>query len=508
MKHSIFFLSLLILVLLTGTSSAAIPNLINYQGMLTNDAGDPLNGNYDLSFSIYSQSSGGSALWSETHTAVSVDKGLFNVILGSTTPVSSSLFDDTTRYLGIAIGADPELSPRARLTSVGYAYRALVADSAVKATSVPTGGGWTDEGTEVRLETSTDKVGIGTADPAVKLHIGNVSDQDALRIGSRGDVFDWTFYQDVAGLGSLRLKDGGGNVRMTWQAGGNGNVGIGTTNPESRLTIETADLFGDEARRMIKIIPGNSQGRVYIESSVDYLDFLKTDASGAIQDYLTLVAGKLGIGADPSYPFHVSKSWNNTYVTCLENLSATGQGLQILTSDTSSGRDALTIFTGGLGGTYKLVVKNNGRVGIGTTSPEAPLHVFGVNSGKLAHFAANSGTYQGYLYIGSPSGTDWRIGKDPTGAASGYFGIANGAGTTQYVTVNTSGDVGIGTTTPSYKLDVEGYVQAQGYYTGDIVFQKEQEKLWRMFEDENGLYLENLKTGKIYRFVLQEVEGK
>ena len=125
------------------------------------------------------------------------------------------------------------------------------------------------------------------------------------------------------------------------------------------------------------MMPGNSQGRAYIESSVDYLDFLKTDSLGTYQDYLTLVAGKLGIGTDPSYPFHVSKSRDNTFVTCLENLSATGQGLQILTSDASSGRNALSIFTGGLGGTYKVVVTNNGNVGIGTTTPTARLDVSG-----------------------------------------------------------------------------------------------------------------------------------
>jgi hypothetical protein len=68
------------------------------------------------------------------------------------------------------------------------------------------------------------------------------------------------------------------------------------------------------------------------------------------------------------------------------------------------------------------------------------------------------------------------------------------------------GDVGIGKTDPEHELDVEGYVQAHGYYTGDITFQKEGQELWRMFEDEEGLYLENLKTGKVYKFLLQEVE--
>jgi len=57
---------------------------------------------------------------------------------------------------------------------------------------------------------------------------------------------------------------------------------------------------------------------------------------------------------------------------------------------------------------------------------------------------------------------------------------------------------------PAYLLDVQGYMQAYGYYTGDIIFQKDGQKLWRMYEDEKGLYLENLKTGKTYQFVVQE----
>jgi len=59
-------------------------------------------------------------------------------------------------------------------------------------------------------------------------------------------------------------------------------------------------------------------------------------------------------------------------------------------------------------------------------------------------------------------------------------------------------------------LDVTGRVaadiRAKDIVTGDITFQKDGKSLWRMFEDENGLYVESLKTGKKYKFVLEEVE--
>ena len=54
------------------------------------------------------------------------------------------------------------------------------------------------------------------------------------------------------------------------------------------------------------------------------------------------------------------------------------------------------------------------------------------------------------------------------------------------------------------KLDVEGNVEAFEFITGDIVFQKDGEKLWRMFEEEDGLYLENLKTSKTSKIFLEE----
>ncbi|MBI4209143.1 MAG: hypothetical protein HY538_05480 [Deltaproteobacteria bacterium] len=54
------------------------------------------------------------------------------------------------------------------------------------------------------------------------------------------------------------------------------------------------------------------------------------------------------------------------------------------------------------------------------------------------------------------------------------------------------------------RITSEGVVQAKAFETGDIIMKKNNEKLWRMFEDENGIYLESLKTGKIFKIVLEE----
>ena len=62
------------LLIVTG-AFADVPSQINYQGTLTDSAGDPITGIYSMTFSLYADSTGGSSLWSETHTSVEVTNG-------------------------------------------------------------------------------------------------------------------------------------------------------------------------------------------------------------------------------------------------------------------------------------------------------------------------------------------------------------------------------------------------------------------------------------------------
>lgn len=237
---------------------AEIPHMVNYQGMVTSDTGDPLNGTYDLKFKIYGSESGNDSLWWEYHSGITVTDGLFNVILGSTNPIPASLFDDSVRYFGITVGADPEVSPRIRLTSIPYAYRALVADSAAVAGSVAgSGGGWVDDGSVVRLEDTTDNVGIGTTNPQAGLHLKGVgfpasfmylqsnSGQDAGFRLYEGTDAKWHIFNSSPD-GGLRIYNSDGSKTVFFAEQSSGNVGIGTATPNDDFHVANHIRIGED----------------------------------------------------------------------------------------------------------------------------------------------------------------------------------------------------------------------------------------------------------------------
>lgn len=109
---------------------------IAYQGRLADSSGVPLTSTYPMVFRLYNTASGGAPLWEEQWTAsnsVAVSDGLFNVMLGSITPVPQNILSsNTSLWLGISVGSDSEMTPRVQLGSVPYAFQALtVPDGAI-----------------------------------------------------------------------------------------------------------------------------------------------------------------------------------------------------------------------------------------------------------------------------------------------------------------------------------------------------------------------------------------
>ncbi|NQT84516.1 hypothetical protein HQ563_15950 [bacterium] len=112
----------------SGLGQNAVPILINYQGELRDPATGMLaaDGTYEMLFRIYDVEFGGTPLWEGTHSSlngnpVEVTNGIFNVVLGSGTgnALSASIFNGSDRWLEIRVGMET-LEPRQRMTSVVY----------------------------------------------------------------------------------------------------------------------------------------------------------------------------------------------------------------------------------------------------------------------------------------------------------------------------------------------------------------------------------------------------
>jgi len=265
----LFVLSLTVWGLVPSAAEGAVPQLINFQGVLKDGSGNPVpNASYSVTFTIYDAPAGGTNLWTETQS-VTTTGGLFAVLLGSTNPVPDSAFKGTDRYLGIAVSPDGEMAQRQRLVSVGYSYRVNSVDGAT--------GGTISGGVSV-----TGNVGVNETTPANKLHVKtatgvNNSETFALRL--ENDDFGNTttgMLFSVEGLalnyaksgiafqrtgsfaqGSLHFLNSNANntndvtlseARMTIRA--DGNVGIGTTSPGAMLDVNGSLRVGSGGTAM------------------------------------------------------------------------------------------------------------------------------------------------------------------------------------------------------------------------------------------------------------------
>lgn len=115
------------------------------------------------------------------------------------------------------------------------------------------------------------------------------------------------------------------------------------------------------------------------------------------------------------------------------------------------------------------------RVGVGETSPDYPLHV--TSTGNIQFKLENSSTGNArMLFTGSTN--EWNVGLvESTDIFSFYDGVSNvvqfvGGAPANSLYINASGNVGIGTASPLYELDVNGEILARvavgGTTTGTI----------------------------------------
>ncbi len=118
-------LGVLVLAVVVGIAwTQSAPQLVNYQGRLTNAAGQPLadGTTVDLTFAFYGVESGGTSYLTVLQEDVVVTGGIYNLLIGSgtvtpgTEPSLSAVFQNHQDvWMGVKVDADAEMTPRARI---------------------------------------------------------------------------------------------------------------------------------------------------------------------------------------------------------------------------------------------------------------------------------------------------------------------------------------------------------------------------------------------------------
>jgi hypothetical protein len=312
---------------------------------------------------------------------------------------------------------------------------------------------------------SSGNVGIGKTPSGAKLDVTTpTTGQLAARFAnthSSGSYGISVAAGDDSGNYTASFTDKSGNSLMYIR--GDGNIGIGTTSPNALADLHVADTT--DARIWLDATSGNTlelyagsgvglfnRSNSFLNFGTDNVERMRIDSSGNL--LVGTTTSQPGTKLQVAGVFDV---WSSTNT--------------LLRSRHDGTRGIIETFTGGA---YANTAINpsGGNVGIGTTSPTHLLHVNGTTATILAQ-STNAGSNASIWFNSNVGGTQanrWEVGTNiSAGSSFEVYDRVNGA---SRMVINSSGNVGIGATSPSVKLDVRTSASAAAAFftsTGDQV---------------------------------------
>ena len=343
------------------------------------------------------------------------------------------LHGDGTLRISPAAGANQAESGRIRFTENTSDFQGAYIHYDGSANKLHIGthnGNTTDAANDIDCLTilrGGTSIGVGTDDPQTIIHakkaggvvfrLEDATDNNYSHIFNTSDDLVISADRNGTGTGNLIFRNGGTSERMRINA--NGVLCIGSTNYSGGGT-NPGLYVSNTGGRQVKIHNPN-----------------------ASTSSLQITNATTGQGEDAGTQLFTQGATGDFHVI---NKFATGD---IAFATTPSGGSTTEVMR----------IQSTGNVGIGTTSPSHLIHAKNdsTSTTKITVESTGTNSYPAFRLVNDARAYD--LGID---GATDAFRIYDVTGTSERMRIDTNGNIGIGTTSPSEKLDVSGDVQVTG----------------------------------------------
>ena len=352
---------------------------------------------------------------------------------------------------------------------------------------------------------SSGKVGIGTASPSNPI-TADYSPQVIGNLTSSNSTSDWNtasaiMLRGASGSNGLGFGvSGQANDRKSWIQSGHpdqqhsnyfgtlainpmgGNVGIGTSSPSAKLDIAGGNIFLDNA---YGLFIGDGNTGMIGRGSADTDSYVGIRVNGGTDKITVKSTGNVGIGTgSPGYLLTVKKDVDafavkiendgNSAGTSGASYADASDGLWVDTRWNTATNTPFKV-TSNSGNTPMMIIKGDGKVGIGNSNPYFALHVQGSTGfngqakNNILAFdttSATTGTGGGIAFGGYSNGTGGDTyhfgniqGIKENSTAGNYASAllfstrAAGATPVEQMRIDSAGHVGIRTTPSAWGTD-------------------------------------------------------